>query len=643
MANIKLNNNEYPIPDSTLAAPTADFIAHLATIAGNGIRVIVGGVEYDVDPSKVAGAIVELETVLGGLHSDEVKLDPGLYDANDTLVASWEDLTSTYGMDATADYTYDTYKTDVASPYYVLTTHEELADGVKLVIGDIPRIGNQTFRNCTALTHVEINDSVTSIGKSAFLSCSNLKSINIPQDVLELKDSTFYECTSLTSVSLAENSPLQSVGNSAFKGCAELTNFVIPAGVTSIGTYAFDGCTKLSYINIPEGVLKLNMYTFNKCSSLTTVDIGENSQLKLIDQRAFFHCQSLTSIRIPDATTTIGIAAFLGCTNLSEIVLGRGITTINVEAFRDCKGLTTVQFNATNMTALSSSSNIFNNAGIDGEGINVTIGSNVTQIPKYLFYVNSASNPNVVSVTFEEESVCTNIDDYAFSGCRNLATVVIPDSVTRIGARAFDGCWLLTTLDLGNGVATIGENAFYACENLVSVTVPASITSIGNQAFYTCNKLIEVHNLSTLNITAKSTENGYIAHQAKNVYTGTSGYSKLVEKDGYIFYYDTDQDVYYCMGHEDTTAAELVLPDSIDEQGYSLYKETFRSRGTLLSVVLPVTVTSLGNQVFDSCTNLYTITYLGTMAQWEALSKGLMWNNSTPATCVQCSDGQVTL
>ena len=66
MANIKLNNNSYPIPDSVLAGPRADFVTHLGTIAGDGLKVVVGGVEYGVDSNKVSGAVVELEAVLGG-------------------------------------------------------------------------------------------------------------------------------------------------------------------------------------------------------------------------------------------------------------------------------------------------------------------------------------------------------------------------------------------------------------------------------------------------------------------------------------------------------------------------------------------------------------------------------------------------
>jgi hypothetical protein len=68
MANIKLNNNEYPIPDSVLAGPRADFIAHLGTIAGDGLKVVVGGVEYSIDSSKVAGAFKAFEGALGELE-----------------------------------------------------------------------------------------------------------------------------------------------------------------------------------------------------------------------------------------------------------------------------------------------------------------------------------------------------------------------------------------------------------------------------------------------------------------------------------------------------------------------------------------------------------------------------------------------
>ena len=54
--------------NTTLIAPKADFIAHLATIAGDGIKVVVDGAEYSIGADKVSGAIGELETVLDGLN-----------------------------------------------------------------------------------------------------------------------------------------------------------------------------------------------------------------------------------------------------------------------------------------------------------------------------------------------------------------------------------------------------------------------------------------------------------------------------------------------------------------------------------------------------------------------------------------------
>ena len=84
MAKIKLNNNRYTISDSTLSAPTADFIAHLATIEGTGLRVVVGGVEYNVDVNKTNAAVTKLETVFDNLNvgNNVMILDEAVLDYN---------------------------------------------------------------------------------------------------------------------------------------------------------------------------------------------------------------------------------------------------------------------------------------------------------------------------------------------------------------------------------------------------------------------------------------------------------------------------------------------------------------------------------------------------------------------------------
>ena len=75
------------------------------------------------------------------------------------------------------------------------------------------------------------------------------------------------------------------------------------------------------------------------------------------------------------------------------------------------------------------------------------------------------------------------IGDYAFEGCTNLTSVVIPNSVTEIRERAFYGCTSLTSVVFGNSVKDIGPASFQLCTSLISLTIPSSVTNIGSGAF----------------------------------------------------------------------------------------------------------------------------------------------------------------
>ena len=103
-------------------------------------------------------------------------------------------------------------------------------------------------------------------------------------------------------------------------------------------------------------------------------------------------------------------------------------------------------------------------------------------------YTGSVTIPATVTYDGEEYSV-TSIGDNAFSFCRKMTSVTIPNSVTSIGVSAFSDCSGLSSITIPNSVTSIKESAFTHCSGLTSVTIPNSVTSINNLTFYCCSGL----------------------------------------------------------------------------------------------------------------------------------------------------------
>ncbi len=502
----------------------------------------------------------------------------------------------------------------------------------------VTRIGDHAFFACTSLKSITIPSSVTNIGEEAFSHCESLKSITIPSSVTSIGEYAFVGCDSLENVTFGENSQLQSIGEYAFIRCTSLKSITIPSSVKSMGLSPFFNCANLESITVDinnQNYKSINGNLYSKDGkTLIQYAIGKKETsfaipdgVTSIGGEAFYYCSSLVSITMPSSVTSINSSAFLGCYRLVEVY---NLSTLDISNGDVGDYVLNVYTPTTGESKLSEDENGFiiytdENKKIlvdyNGDKTDIAIPDGITEINKYAFVncmsLTSIEIPSSVtsigrnafynctsltSVTFGDNSQLTSIGDYAFNGCTSLTSVTFGENsqLTSIGSSAFEDCTSLNSVTFGENsqLASIGYSAFYGCHNLTSITIPSSVTSIGYRAFYNCYKLVEVYNLSTLNITKSSYDNGYIGYYATDIYTDINIPSKLSEdENGFIIYTDGDKKI--LVGYNGNKT-DIAISDGITE----IYKYAFYNCTSLTSITIPSSVASINSSAFFGCSNL---------------------------------------
>ena len=554
------------------------------------------------------------------------------------------------------------------------------------LFGDgVTEIGSSAFSGCSNLTSITIPDSVTSIGNSAFAHCSGLMSITIPDSVTSIDACAFYYCTSLTSVTIPDS--VTSIGNEAFSWCTGLTSITIPDSVKSIGDQTFYCCNGLTSVTIPDSVTSIGNYAFYNCSGLTSVTIPDS--VTSIGSSAFSGCSNLTSITIPDSVTSIGSSAFSGCSGLTSVTIGNGVTFIDDLTFYSCSNLTSIVIPSgiekiangafencrslkdiyiTDITAwcnISGLNNLMDNRFcckrlfLNNELVTtVTIPNDINSIPDYAFgfcldLTSVVINDNVTSIGNYAFAGCINlvsatignsvteIGGYAFYDCRNLASIIIPSSVTSIAENAFASTGV-TNVTIGDNVISLGKNAF-ANSELISVSIGKGITEISDYAFYACQDLVTVVMPNTITRIGRYAFNGCIAltdipiHGSVKVidegaFGSCWGLTSVIIPEGV--------ETIGAYAFDGCRITNLEISNSVQTIGSSAFYQCY----DLKTVTIGSGVTSIGREAFSRCYELNTISFNGTIEQWDAIAKGKDWNKDMPNTCqIVCIDGTISV
>ena len=298
------------------------------------------------------------------------------------------------------------------------------------------RIGGGAFAKCTNLYGITIPKSVIWIGEGAFESCVNLIDVVIPNDSIPyLGGGLFVDCSSLRSVKLPEG--LIQIPGHIFMGCINLRDVSIPQSVKFIGDAAFAECEQLCNISLPDRLEIIGDWTFSNCKNLNQIKLPKS--VRFVGNGAFNECDKFIKPVFNDSIFAYMPNSFKG----KHYAIKNGIKRIAGWAFYDCESIESLSIPNSVVEA--------GECSVIGGIINEPIYNKNIFLFMPLTYQGSYNIPDGIKT----------IAPGAFLECKKMTNVIIPNSVTEIGSKAFENCYSLRRVEVPNkNIIKIADDAF---------------------------------------------------------------------------------------------------------------------------------------------------------------------------------------
>ncbi len=343
-----------------------------------------------------------------------------------------------------------------------------------------------------------------------------------------------------------------------------IKELIIEEGIEYIGDYAFYDCQKLKNISLPDSVKEIGKMSFANCSDISEIIFPEN--LSCIGEYAFYQCMNLENFAFPDSVKKIGDFAFQGCSRLTELNISANVETIGAN-------IVLYSISLENIT-VSEKNKYF--CAVDG----VLLSKDKTKL-------------------------------YAYPGRKSQESYTVPDSVCVIGSSAFYSL-KLSTINIGSKVKEISNDSFNSCNNLQNINV-----SKDNNYFSDIDgNLYNKDKTEFYKYTIGKKETSFkVPDGTENICSGAFILTNLTE----ISLPDSIKKIDDIAFKNNSSLKEIVIHDGCKEIG----AKAFLNNIAMEKIVIPESVEKIGDYAFFNCKALTIYGYEGSFAESYAKAEGI--------------------
>ena len=342
-------------------------------------------------------------------------------------------------------------------------------------------------------------------------------------------------------------------GNSKWQESAATGLMQVQAAQT---TYDYTvGNSTYTYTILTDDTVKITKYKGTDESIVIPSEI-DGKKVTVIGSSAFYGFKSLKNIEIPDGITSIENYAFCQCWSITSLSVPESVTSIGTGAFRFC-----------------------------GDLKEIKLPSNLTVLSDSLFGADA------------------NLEYITFGDAEKTDTVIIPETVQKMGNYVFMNCEKIKNIKLPSNLKSIGKTCFQGCISLTGLFIPQSVESIGGGIFGDCDALQSVE--------IEDENNNFIfkdgiLYDVKNGILVSAVNSLIPEK---VIVDQCTKTIDYSAFADCNNLYEIEIPQGVVNIG----EKAFARLDNLKNIDIPDSVTNITTLAFYRCNGLVSVQVPGSV------------------------------